>query len=232
MTDKPDKFTGFSKSAVKFFRDLKKNNNKEWFNGHKDFYKSDVVAPAQLFVIELGNALKKITPKINADPRVNKSLFRINRDVRFAADKSPYKTWMGLWLWEGAGPRMESSGYYFQLEPPNIMVAAGMHTLPQPLLKKYRDAVVDKKLGPELTKTIAKVSTAGFEVGGEHYKRVPRGYDPEHKNADLLRYSGLWTAEEVKIPPQFYTRELIGWCVGRYKKMAPLHNWLTKMLER
>ena len=89
---------------------MKKNNTRDWFEKHRSDYDEFVLHPAREFVIEMGKKLRKIAPGVNAIPKINKSLFKINRGVRFSKDKSPYKTYMGIWLWEGNRKRMESSG--------------------------------------------------------------------------------------------------------------------------
>ena len=106
------KFSGFPREYFSFFNQLKKNNSKEWFEKHRGDYDEFVLHPAREFVIEMGKKLRKIAPGVNAIPKVNQSLFKINRDVRFSKDKSPYKTYMGIWLWEGDRKRMECSGFY------------------------------------------------------------------------------------------------------------------------
>lgn len=105
-------FNGFPKEYFSFFNNLKKNNSKQWFEKHRGEYDEFVMHPAREFVTGMGEKLRKIAPEVNAIPKINKSLFKINRDVRFSKDKSPYKTYMGIWLWEGDRKRMESSGFY------------------------------------------------------------------------------------------------------------------------
>jgi len=107
------KFNGFPRQYFTFFNQLKKNNTREWFEEHRGDYDEFVLDPAREFVIAMGEKLRKIAPAVNAIPKINQSLFKINRDVRFSKDKSPYKTNMGIWFWEGRGKRMESSGFYF-----------------------------------------------------------------------------------------------------------------------
>ncbi|MFH2126394.1 MAG: DUF2461 domain-containing protein [Pseudomonadota bacterium] len=227
-----EKFQGFTPQTVKFFQDLAKHNSKAWFQDRKALYDNEVLAPSRAFVSAMGTRLAKIAPLVNADPKVNKSLFRIYRDVRFSKDKSPYKTHMGLWFWEGPGPRMECSGFYFQLEPPRLMVAVGMYCMPKFLLAPYRQAVADAKLGAELERAVKKVRGAGYEVGGLKYKRVPRGFDPEHPRGELLKHDGLWAAFEADIPPEFYTADLPAWCLPHFKAMLPLHQWLLELTVR
>ncbi len=226
-------FNGFKPATVQFYSQLRENNNKSWFEAHKTVYQDDVMTPAREFVMALGSRLQQLSPGVHADPRVNKSIFRINRDVRFSHDKSPYKTNLGLWFWEGLGPRMECSGFYFQLEPPNLMLATGLYMFTKDTIKAYRDSVVDNVYGTDLHEAVTQVTQQGkYSLGGKHYKRVPRGYDPEHPNANLLLYNGLHVGYETAIPQVLYSPDLVEYCFQAYQDMYPIHRWLLEMTNR
>lgn len=230
---KKNEFTGFTKKTVSYFKQLAKNNNKGWFDAHHAEYDNEVVAPAKAFVTAWGEALRPFAPGIVADPRTNRSLFRINRDTRFSKDKTHYKTNLGLWLWEGPNAeRMSNSGFYFHLEPPEIWVGVGLYLFPQPLLEPYRRDVVHPVHGAALADAVNALKKKGYEIGGESYKRVPRGYDPAHPNADLLRHIGLYVGISLPIPDVFYTATLPEWCARECKKVLPLHQWLVGFTER
>src|SRR5579862_1483254 len=105
-------FEGFPRSGLEFLSGLAANNNKAWFEEHRNEYEKCLLEPAKDLVVDLGSKLQdQVSPNIQADPRFNGSIMRISRDIRFSKDKSPYKNWLGLWFWEG-GPRrsMESPG--------------------------------------------------------------------------------------------------------------------------
>jgi len=106
-------FKGFPKEFITFFENLKQNNSKDWFEKHRKDYEELVLHPAREFVEEMGKKLRRIAPAIHAIPKINQSLFKISRDVRFSKDKSPYKTTMGICFGEGSRKRMECSGFYF-----------------------------------------------------------------------------------------------------------------------
>ena len=223
-------FSGFTKETVRFFTALRRNNNKEWFERNRETYDRHVMAPAKLFVIAMGERLRKIAPRIIAVPKVNKSIFRINRDTRFSLDPSPYKTNLGVYFWDGVRSRMESSGFYFHLEPPDIMLGTGMYIIPDSLLGRYRKALVDPKSGAEIAKIAAGISKIDdASLGGQHYKRVPAGYDPAHPNAVLLKHKGLYAGIEKKIPDEFFSARLVDYCYDRFEPLAPLHRWLMKL---
>jgi len=223
------KFSGFPRQYFSFFNQLKKNNSKEWFEKHRGDYDEFVLHPAREFVIEMGKKLRKIAPGVNAIPKINQSLFKINRDVRFSKDKSPYKTYMGIWLWEGNRKRMESSGFYLHVENKNLLIGVGIKMFPKPLLDRYRKAVVDKKQGAALKSAVNKVTAKGCLIDGKHYKKIPRGYDAEQPNAEYLLYNGLTARVEEKVPDAFHSDAIIDYAYAHYKNMLPLHRWLRRI---
>jgi uncharacterized protein (TIGR02453 family) len=225
-------FRGFPKQTVKFFRDLAKHNDKAWFAAHRAEYDAYVLAPAQAFVMAMGEKLREISPGIHADPRIDRSIFRLYRDTRFTNDKSPFKTHLGIYFWEGDRPKMECSGFYFHVEPPNLLLGAGLYLFPPALLEEYRRSVVHPVHGEALADAIKLVTKRGYFVGEPHYKRTPRGYDPAHPRAPYLLYNGLWAGMEERLPDLLYSADLIAYCIKHYRALAPLHQWQTAMIER
>jgi uncharacterized protein (TIGR02453 family) len=223
-------FNGFPKEMNRFFKELTQNNTKEWFDAHREDYEDYVKKPSEAFVVAMDEKLHQISPTINAIPKINKSLFRLNRDTRFSADKRPYKTNLGIWFWEGRRKRMECSGFYFHLEDKKLMLGAGMHMFPKELLGLYRDAVIDKKHGPKLKKAIKDVARHGYHIGSTHYKKIPPGYDASHENAEYLLFNGLSSMIETEIPEQFYTKAIVDYALSHYQKMNPLHEWLKEAI--
>ena len=221
-------FRGFSNELIHFFQHLRANNSKIWFDANRKSYDDYVIQPAKEFVVEMGKKLLPMAPAINAIPKINQSLFRLNRDTRFSNDKRPYKTNLGIWFWEGKRKRMECSGFYFHIEGRNFMLGTGIHRFTPELLTLYRDAVVDKKLGPQLSKAVKEVSAKGYHIGGKHYKRVPRGYDPAHNNAEFLHYNGLFAMVEDKIPQEFFSPAITDYTFSHFQQMLPMHDWLKK----
>jgi uncharacterized protein (TIGR02453 family) len=226
-------FSGFSKQTLNFFRNLAQNNNKMWFDQNKEVYEQQVMGPARDFILALGSRLKKIAPGLQADPRVNKSLFRINRDIRFGHDKTPYKTHLGIWIWEGPRPRMECSGFYFHLEPQRFMLGVGLYAFPKDMLESYRQSVVHPKYGPALTKAVVAIKrNKDYTIGGQHYKKIPQGYESSHKNAEFLLYDGLYTGMDLPISEELFSEGLVDFCFDHYKRMLPLHLWLLDLTKR
>jgi uncharacterized protein (TIGR02453 family) len=226
-------FQGFFKETVKFLSDLKKNNSTKWFEAHRKEYEAFVMNPAKAFVRAMGEKLQTFSPNIMAIPKVNKSLFRINRDTRFSPDKSPYKTNLGIFFWEGSPYRMECPGFYFHLEPPIILLGGGIYMIPKYLFDIYRNSVVHPKSGRELGEIIGQVSKRkGYKLGGKQYKRIPSGYDPSHPNAQLLLHTGLHFGYEALIPEELYSKKLVTYCFEKFQPIYPLHRWLVALAKR
>ena len=221
-------FDGFTKTATTFLKGLAKNNSKAWFDANRADYESGLLEPCKDFVVAIGPKLAKIAPDIHAEPKVSGSIMRINRDTRFSKDKTPYKTYMGLWFWQGAGRSRECPGLYFGLSGDELTLGAGMHLFGPKQLDAYRTALVDPKHGPAGRKAYDKIAKLkGIEIGGAHYKKVPRGFDPAHPNADLLVHNALYFGFTTKVPADLYTPKAMDYCVKAYKQVWPLQQWLV-----
>jgi uncharacterized protein (TIGR02453 family) len=226
-------FRGFSHKTVDFFTGLKANNNRGWFEAHRQDFEKSVMELTVDFISAMEKHLHELSPGIVADPRVNRSIFRIHRDTRFSNDKTPYKTHLGLWFWEGEGPRMECPGFYFHLEPPKLLLAAGLHIFPRYLLEEFRRSVVDNRQGMALIRAVAEVKKKGdYEIGEKHFTQVPRGFDKSHRNAEYLLFNGFDAMIEEDIPAEFYSPDLPAYCMERYREMLPIHAWLLGVVER
>lgn len=226
-------FAGFPRECVEFYTQLARNNNKLWFDEHKADFEEYVMSPTRAFVFEMGRLLAAIAPKVTADPRVNKSIFRPYRDTRFSKDKTPYKTHLGIFFWEGNLAKMDCPGFYFHLEPPTLFFGAGNHCFSPKLLEAYRDSIVDPKHGPALVQAVKKLTTKdGYSIGGRHYKKSPRGYQAEGIAAELLLHNGLYAAHEVDIPKELHSAKILDYCFEVFNEMAPIHRWLVEMTKR
>jgi uncharacterized protein (TIGR02453 family) len=225
-------FEGFPRGCVTFYEHLARNNNKAWFSEHKYDFEEQVMVPARDFVFEMGTRLKEIAPRVVADARLDRSIFRHYRDTRFSRDKSPYKTHLGIFFWEGQRPKMDCPGYYFHLEPPNLLLGVGIHCFSKPLMEHYRDSAVHPDHGAVLAEAVASVEGKGYTIGVRHYKKTPRGYDPQHQNAPLLLHNGLTAAFMTRIPDELYSTDILAYCFRRFQDMAPIHRWLLDMISR
>jgi uncharacterized protein (TIGR02453 family) len=226
------RFDGFPPGALTFLKELWANNRRDWFEGHQQDYSEFILKPAQAFTAALGERLKEISGDIQYDTRTNGrgSIKRIHRDIRFSKDKTPYKTYVGIVFWEGKreSAKTENPAFYFRLDSEGGAMFAGMHNFPRPLLQRYRDAVVDEEQGDKLQQAISAVTESGScEVGGEHYKRVPPGYDKTHPRAGLLRFNALFASSPVIDPRALNDESLVDTCFEYCRTMAPVFLWLT-----
>lgn len=222
--------SNFPKCAADFLSKLSRNNNKEWFENHRDEYNTMFLEPAQEFVIEMGSKLQSIRPNIIAMPKIDKSIFRLHRDVRFSRDKLPYKTNLGIIFWEGNDKKLESSGFYFHVEPKYFFLGGGIYMFTDNIRKVYREALTDKIAGEQITKAIKKVTKAGYKIGGKHFKRLPKGFDADFPHADLLLHNGLYCFYESKDVNQLKPKTVIDYCFKHFKAMLPVHSWLADVL--
>lgn len=223
------KFAGFSRETFSFLRGLQEHNDKAWFDAHRAQYEAHYLEPAKAFVGAIAPTLQKWRPGMHAEARVNGSIFRINRDVRFSKDKTPYKHHLDLWFWEGEGRNFACPGFFFRLLPGELILGAGLHKLDKAWLLKYRAAILDDSQAKSLEKVLARVEKAGYAVGGRNLARVPRGIAPDHPRADLLRHDGLTATFEAPLPRDVYSEGFLKFCLGHFKAMLPLHAWLVEL---
>ena len=218
-------FSGFGDATFRFMRDLGRNNDKAWFQAHRTAYEEDLLEPAMAFIEAIGPLLARFSPGVRAEPKIGGSMMRINRDTRFSPDKRPYKDHLDMTF--KLGPVKTSPGYWFRLTPKELILGAGMHMLDKPDLERYRKAVDAERSGAELAKIVTKEERAGYDVGGEHYKRVPAGFSPDHPREALLRHAGIYVGTDMKVPAEAKTARFPAFCAARYKKMSPLMDWLS-----
>ncbi|NWF89148.1 MAG: DUF2461 domain-containing protein [Ignavibacteriaceae bacterium] len=220
----------FPKCTAEFIAKLSHNNSREWFESHRDEYKSMFLEPAQEFVIEMGRKLQTIRPNIIAIPKVDKSIFRLHRDVRFSKDKLPYKTNLGILFWEGDDKKLESTGFYFHIEPKYFFIGAGSYIFTDSMLKVYREALTDKAAGEQIASAIKKMKKLGYQIGGKHYKRLPKGFNDDSPNAELLLHNGLYSYIESKEMNLLKPNTVIDFAFKHFKAMLPIHNWLADVM--
>ena len=218
----------FTKDTVKFFTQLKKNNNKKWFETHREEFEQNVMEPAKIFVIHLGDTLRDIAPEIRAIPQVDKSIFRLHRDVRFSKNKAPYKTNLGIFLWEGPAKKMECSGFYIGIEPKLFFVGLGMYIFTPEQIKKFRETVYNPSNAEELNNVLKNLKKKGYKINEPHFKQVPRGFDKEYKYVDLLKYNGLYSYYESNNLDELLNSDQIKFLFRKFKDMLPIHRWLLK----
>jgi uncharacterized protein (TIGR02453 family) len=219
----------FTPALFDFLRRLKKNNNRDWYLKNKARYESDVRDPALRFVDALAPRLRKISPHLVADSRpVGGSMFRINRDIRFSIDKSPYKTNVGMSFGHDLGRQGPAPGLYLHLEPGTSFGGGGVHMPDGPTLTKIRDAIVADASGWKRIVNNPRSKSAVANMG-ESLKRAPQGYDPNHPMVeDLKRKSYTWHAmfSEAEVCGRDFADRFLDVC----KTADPFDRFLAKAL--
>ncbi|BBY26614.1 DUF2461 domain-containing protein [Mycolicibacterium sediminis] len=206
-------FTGFPEAALDFYDDLEIDNTKSFWKAHETQYQECVRAP----MVALTDALE---PKFGAA-----KIFRPFRDVRFAKDKTPYKTHQGAFV--GAGP---ACGWYVEIAARGFRTGAGFYDASAADLAHIRTAMVDEAKGAALERILAKLRKGGFEVGGDRLKTAPRGYDAAHPRIELLRHRSLTVTRDYGFQPVIHTAELVDAVRSDWTAARPLVEWICLRL--
>jgi uncharacterized protein (TIGR02453 family) len=216
------RFSGFDRTAPQFFHELALEMNRDWFMANKDRYERLWVAPLTALLGEVaGRLARPYAPMKLAAPKV----FRIYRDTRFSKDKAPYKT-------NAAGVIPTSKGavaLYLHLGLEEEFVGVGVYYFEDKQLAKWRKLVAADKTGKPIAAIVAKLRNAGYIVDGhDNYKKVPKGFAPDHPRAELLKMKGL-TAGFPAIPKGLLHKPaLADWLVEHGRATAPMVTWLYR----
>jgi uncharacterized protein (TIGR02453 family) len=173
-------FPGFSEGLVSFLTELSRHNNRSWFEANRQRYERDVREPALDFITAMAGPLQKLSPNFVAVPKkVGGSLMRIHRDIRFAKDKKPYKTNLGIHFRHAVGKDVHAPGFYFHVDPLDVFVGAGIWHPESDALVRIREAIDDDPAAWKKAKG-HKPFAAKFELSGDTLKRPPQGYGNDH----------------------------------------------------
>jgi len=229
------KFTGFSDKTLPFLASIQQNNNKEWFLAHKQEYETLILNPSRAFVTEMGEHLQALEPSINAIPKINKSLYRIYRDTRrMGANKEPIKSRIGVIFWQGNTKRMQSSAFYMHFSPEELYVAVGVRWFEKPMLDAFRDYIKNDEKRQELQNILTKIKAKnkGYTHLEKGYKRYPKGFHKEMKNADLSLYKGMATFKLLDSHFIENGEKLIDTLYEIYEDMLPLQQFMYEVSLR
>jgi uncharacterized protein (TIGR02453 family) len=220
-------FLGFLDDG-KFWKALAKNQNREWFAKHKTEFEDGWNKPMKALLQDVHASIDAAYQHCDLDaPKV----FRIFRDVRFSKDKSPYKTHIAgmIPVKRNANVMETPVALYFHVGE-ETTVASGLYMMDGPVLARYRAAIVDDARGKELIRILGKLEQAGFGTGSMHHdvlKKVPKGFDPEHPRAELLKRKGLGVSFPAPPKALLTSPKLVGWLADHAKKAIPLVEWLV-----
>ena len=214
--------------ALKFLRGLEKHNERDWFNERKPLYEAELKEPMLAIVRKITDAMLEFAPH-HVRP-AEKSVFRIYRDTRFSNDKRPYKTHVAAW-WSHMGMEKTSgAGYYFQISPKGVVIAAGAYMPEKDQLAAIRNWLLENHV--EFRKILQKpaVRKIFIEFEGDSLTRPPKGFPPDHPAMDLVKRKqwGLSTTlpAQTALEPNFAAV-----LVKHFKLLAPLVDALNTPLE-
>jgi uncharacterized protein (TIGR02453 family) len=200
-------FKGWPATALEFFEGLEADNTKSYWLAHKDVYEQDVKAPMVELLDELSHEFGDVR------------LFRPYRDIRFSADKSPYKTHIAAMI--GAG--------YVQLSARGLLAGAGTYHMETDQLDRYRNAVDEDSSGRALERVARDLRRARLDVQGtDALKTAPQGYPKDHPRIELLRYKGVVVVKAWPVAAWLGTPSAKKRVVELFHAAAPLVDWLAE----
>ena len=205
------RFGGWTGDFQGFFLGLQANNSKPYFESHRALYEKEVKAPMVALLAEL-------------EPEFGPArLSRPNRDIRFSADKSPYKTN----IYASA-----ERGGYVALDATGLVAAGGRYMMEVQHLARFREAVAASRSGTKLSAIVEALRANGYEIGGRELKRVPSPYPQDHSRGDLLRHKRLIYSRRWEIGPWIATPRVLERVAQAWRDGADLNRWLTANLDR
>jgi uncharacterized protein (TIGR02453 family) len=202
-------FDGFPAEAVGFYERLEADNSRSFWAAHKAEYERYVRDPMIALADELAAEFGPAT------------VFRPHRDIRFSADKSPYKTYQGLFVQQVPG-----TGLYAQVSADGILASGGFHSHAPDQVERYRQAVDAERSGAALDGIVSRLERDGLSVGGDQLKTRPRGIAADHPRLDLLRYRSLTASRDWPPGPEVSGRQALDAIRQAWQQLIPLCAWL------
>jgi len=221
--------TALSKDFFDFFKDLSSNNNRDWFHGNKKRYEQSVKEPFKALVGAVIAGAQKIDPEIQIEPK--EAIFRINRDIRFSKDKTPYKTNVSAIISRYGRKRKDFPGYYLHIDQGNLMIGGGAYFLPKEELAAVRQHIM---LHPERFAKIIKgkkfVDLYGG-IQGEANKRIPKEYKEFHLTQPLIANKQFFFMADND-PKLTLKEDVLKYILNHYKAGSTLNAFFAEALEK
>ena len=226
--DVTESFAGFGPGMIDFLAGLEADNTKAYFDANRAIYDEHVRRPLQLLCLAVGERMADgPAPEIDFEPKVGRSMFRINRDLRFSKDKTPYHPHLDLAWWQGDHPKT-SPAFILRIRHDEMLTGVGVFALTDDRLERFRSAVV-ADTGAELERIVDQVTdtvpTASLSEPSR--KRVPKGFDPDHPRASFLLHDGLHLSGVEPTPSTVTTPDFADHVAQRFGAYVDLHRWLV-----
>lgn len=217
MTNVP--FSGFTSQTITFMKQLKVNNNRDWFKDQKKAYEQDYKAPALAFADTMTQQLRSLTDLSHAS-----KLFRIHRDVRFSKDKTPYNTHMHI-SFTPEHPMTNPPCWFFGLDTEKLTLGCGIFGFDAAQLLAFRDRI-DGAEGSDIEATLKGLTKKGARLSDPELKRVPSGYAKDHPREQLLRHKGLAVWSDLGDETAALNDNLLATCRTEFKRLKPVFDLL------
>lgn len=221
------RYASFKPETIGFLRELKRNNNRDWFNENKSRYESYVLDVALNFIQSMHDPMQQLAPHFTAIPkRVGGSLMRVYRDTRFSKDKSPYKTNIGIQFRHEQAKDVHAPGFYLHVDPDTVFLGVGLWHPEATALAAIRERISTKQ-AEWLRARDDKTFSRHFSLGGESLTRPPRGFDKHHpliedlKRKDFIAVKNMTVDEALQ--PRFQQK-----VETAFKAATPLMTFLCK----
>jgi uncharacterized protein (TIGR02453 family) len=206
------RFAGFGPTVREWFTGLEADNSREYFAAHRDFFEESIRGQMEALLIELAETFGG-----------EMKMFRQNRDVRFSADQSPYKTnTYGVIR----GSDLAAEGLYASISATGLVAGSGYHAMARDQLERYRERVCDDAHGPGLSALTADAQAAGLELWGESLATAPRGYPKDHERIELLRRKSLSLGAILRFKRGISRGDGLGFVTTTWRAAAPVTGWL------
>jgi uncharacterized protein (TIGR02453 family) len=207
-------FQGFGPKVQKWFRGLEADNSRAYFTANREFFEESIRDQMEALLAELSG-------KLGGQVK----LFRQNRDIRFSADKSPYKTNTYGVIY---GTELGAQGLYASISATGLVAGSGYHMMERDQLERYREGVIDDRHGPALAKAVAKAEKAGLELWGESLATAPRGYPKDHPRIELLRRKSIALGTTLKFGRGIARADALQFLTKTWKAASPVTGWLDE----
>ena len=223
-------FDGFPKEGIDFLKKLKKNNNRPWFQKHKQVYDESVRFPMQCLIASLSERMGDVAPEIEFNPK--KSIFRIYRDIRFSRNKAPYKTSIAAsFNWRGLKGPVDAPGLYLHVEPGGVFVGGGVYMPSGDQLKAFRKSMVDR---PQ--EFLAVVHDKRFKrefgsIQGGKLQKAPLGFPRDHPMIEHLKHKQFYVGKEYDDESISLNASFLNLVTRVFADTMPLVRWLAASMR-
>ncbi|MBG6144996.1 uncharacterized protein (TIGR02453 family) [Labrenzia sp. EL_142] len=220
---------GFAPETFAFLTSLKDNNAKDWFDAHKADYQRFVKKPSDFFRSEVARKLAELTGH-----EIVSKQFRINRDLRFSKDKTPYNTHIRMAFWPNGGAfegrDAQPPSFFLSVEPDHIRFGTGCMAFSKPVLGSYLQALETGK-GEEIERLLDQLNSEGFDRSEPDLAKVPRGFPKDNQFADLARHKGLAVWKSIEDTDQLIDDTAPTFMVSAWNPTLPFWQWLADILK-